>query len=301
MVPTRPASEFFRPHIMPVTDTPLRYPGGKTQLTPFVLELMQTNDLAQCIYCEPFAGGAGIACRLLVAGQVSAVWINDIDRAIHAFWLSVLDHTDELCERIENVSVTMAEWYRQRAVHVAADPKPLDLGFSTLFLNRTNRSGIIRGGVIGGKEQLGNYPLDCRFDKADLVRKIRRIALYKDQIELTALDAKQYITTTLRRLPKHALVNIDPPYYRQGPELYTSFYQHEDHVALAQAVCAMPHRWMLTYDNAPEICEMYLAYPQHSKTLTYYAHVKRSAAELMVLSRRLVPPPSLLESDLAAA
>lgn len=286
---------------MPITDTPLRYPGGKTQLAPFVTELMRANDLLQSVYCEPFAGGAGIACRLLLNGTVSEVWINDIDPAIYAFWHSVLNSTDALCDRITRARLNMTEWYKQRAVQSDSTANMLDLGFSTLFLNRTNRSGILRGGVIGGKEQKGNYPLDCRFDRIDLVRKIRRIALYGEQIHLTCIDARLYIGSALKKLPAHALVNVDPPYYRAGPDLYTNSYDHKDHVALARAVRAMPHRWMLTYDDAPEICAMYLGLTQYRKTLTYYAQVKRSAAELLVLSPRLVPPQSLGVPELGAA
>jgi DNA adenine methylase len=286
---------------MPITDTPLRYPGGKTQLTPFVTELLRTNDLLQSVYCEPFAGGAGIACRLLLNGTVSEVWINDIDPAIYAFWYSVLHTTDELCERIERVSINMTEWHRQRRVQTDGRASVLSLGFSTFFLNRTNRSGILRGGVIGGKDQKGNYPLDCRFDRDDLVRKIRRIALYREQIHLSCLDARLYIGSALKKLPSHALVNVDPPYYRAGPDLYTNSYQHKDHAALARAVRSMPHRWMLTYDDADEIRAMYLGLRQFRKTLTYYAQVKRAAAELLVLSDSLGAPDSLLAHERRAA
>lgn len=278
---------------MPITDTPLRYPGGKTQLAPFVSELLRTNDLLQSIYCEPFAGGAGIACRLLLNGTISEAWINDIDPAIHAFWHSVLNETDGLCDRISNTNIDIVEWNKQRNVQTDSFASILQLGFSTLFLNRTNRSGILRGGVIGGKEQKGNYLLDCRFDRIDLIRKIRRIALYRDQIKLTQTDARLYIGSTLKKLPAHALVNADPPYYRAGPDLYTNSYQHSDHAALARAIRAMPHRWMLTYDDAPEICALYAGLAQYRKNLTYYAQVKRSAAELLVLSPRLTPPLSL--------
>ncbi len=286
---------------MPVTDTPLRYPGGKTQLTPFVTALLRKNDLLQSVYCEPFAGGAGIACRLLINGTVSEVWINDIDPAIHAFWHSVLYSTDALCERIERVNVNMTEWQRQRRVQGDGRASVLSLGFSTLFLNRTNRSGILRGGVIGGKDQKGTYPIDCRFDRDDLVRKIRRIALYREQIRLTCLDARLYIGSALKKLPSHALVNVDPPYYRAGPDLYTNSYQHKDHVALARTVRSMPHRWMLTYDDADEIRAMYPGLRQFRKTLTYYAQVKRAAAELLVLSDSLVAPDSLLADEQRAA
>jgi len=286
---------------MPTTDTPLRYPGGKTQLAPFVTELMQENGLMQSVYCEPFAGGAGIACRLLLNGAASEIWINDIDPAIHAFWHSVLNSTEELCERIDHVRVDIAEWHRQRRVQGDPKARTLALGFSTLFLNRTNRSGILRGGVIGGKDQKGNYALDCRFDRVDLIRKIQRIALYREQIFLSCMDARLYIGSMLRRLPAHALVNVDPPYYRAGPDLYTNSYKHRDHAILARAVRAMPHRWMLTYDDAQEIRAMYSGMPHYRKTLTYYAQVKRSAIELLVLSKRLVPPPSLVAGALEAA
>lgn len=286
---------------MPTTDTPLRYPGGKTQLAPFVTELMRENDLLQSVYCEPFAGGAGIACRLLLNGTVSEAWINDIDPSIHAFWYSVLNSTDELCELVTKATLNMPEWYRQRALQSDGNATTLQLGFSTLYLNRTNRSGILRGGVIGGKEQKGNYPLDCRFDRADLVRKIRRIALYRKQIHLSQTDARLYIGSALKKLPAHALVNVDPPYYRAGPDLYTNSYKHNDHAALARAVRAMPHRWMLTYDDAPEIRAMYPGLTQYRKTLNYYAQVKRAAVELLVLSPRLLIPKSLGIEELGAA
>lgn len=278
---------------MPITDTPLRYPGGKTQLAPFVSDLLQTNDLLQCVYCEPFAGGAGIACRLLLNGTIAEAWVNDLDPAIYAFWHSVLNATDALCDRIEYAKVDISEWHRQRQIHAEERTNLLDLGFATLFLNRTNRSGILKGGVIGGLCQSGKYSIDCRFNRDELIRKIRRIAVYREQINLTCVDARQYIMDDINKLPQHALVNVDPPYYRAGPDLYTNAYKHQDHLMLANAVRRMRYHWMLTYDDVPEVRSMYDGLTQYCKTLTYYAQVKRSAAELLILSDRLVPPPIL--------
>lgn len=286
---------------MPITDTPLRYPGGKTQLAPFVSELLRTNDLLQCVYCEPFAGGAGIACRLLLDGTIAEAWINDIDPAIYAFWHSVLNSTEQLCERIADAEVNIDEWHQQRKIHAEERANLLDLGFATLFLNRTNRSGILKGGVIGGLSQTGKYPIDCRFGRDELIRKIRRIALYKEQIHLTCIDARRYISSELKKLPKHALVNVDPPYYRAGPDLYTNAYVHKDHLSLAKEVRKMSHRWMMTYDDVPEISDMYEGLRQYRKTLTYYAQVKRSAAELLILSDSLIVPPTLLAAQQKAA
>lgn len=278
---------------MPVTESPLRYPGGKTQMTPFVIDLLRTNDLFYGSYVEPFAGGCGIAWALLLDGYVSEVYINDIDPSIYAFWSSVLRQTDALCERIEQTAITMDEWRRQKAVQVERRPRILDLGFSTFFLNRTNRSGILKGGVIGGHGQTGKYQLDCRFNKTDLIRKIRRIASYRDQVHLSRLDAEKFIRQVLPDLPERTLVNIDPPYYRRGPELYCSFYDHDDHLSLAKAVARIKQRWMVTYDDAPEILTLYSKFPTTRKSLTYSAQTKRVGVELLVIDPKLRLPDAL--------
>jgi DNA adenine methylase len=260
---------------MPVSDSPLRYPGGKTQLTPFVIDLLRSNDLLNGIYVEPFAGGAGIAWKLLLDNFVSSIWINDIDPAIYSFWASVIRHTDELCELIESTPVTIDEWHKQREVQKCKTSKIVELGFSTFFLNRTNRSGILKAGVIGGLEQNGNYLLDCRFNKKELLKKIQRIALYKERIKLTKIDAEKFIKVEIKKLPERSLINIDPPYYKQGPGLYCSFYKHEDHENLASAIKQIVQPWMLTYDDVPEIRSLYSDLPSISKSLNYSAQVKR--------------------------
>lgn len=286
---------------MPITDTPLRYPGGKSQLAPLVIDLLKTNDLLYGEYAEPFAGGAGIALTLLLNSYVSRIYLNDIDPAIHAFWHSVLHDTNALCQRVTDTQVTMDEWHRQRAIYL--DPTCADLGakgFATLFLNRTNRSGILRGGVIGGLNQDGSYKLDCRFNRGDLVRKIRRIATHAEQIELSCLDAATFITTVVPRTSEDTLVNLDPPYYGKGPELYTNFYRHDDHAALADAVGRMQRHWMVTYDDTPEIRRLYSRWRCFSSSLTYSAQVKRTGVEMLVVDDDLHLPRNLLAHDVNA-
>ena len=282
---------------MPVTDTPLRYPGGKSQLTPLIVDILKQNDLVYGEYAEPFAGGAGIAMSLLLNDYVSKVYLNDIDPAIYAFWVSVLDHTDLLCERIDRIPVTIDEWHRQREVFLdIACPSILDKGFSTLFLNRTNRSGILRGGVIGGLTQNGNYKLDCRFNRQDLIRKIRRIAGYRDYIEISCLDAATFLDSSIPKSSESTLVNLDPPYFGKGPELYTNFYQPEDHAHLAKAVANLDRRWIVTYDDTPEIRALYSDYPMFSSSLNYYAQVKRVGIEFLISQPSLILPPQILSN-----
>lgn len=280
---------------MPVTDSPLRYPGGKTQLSPLVLDIVRTNNLYGGVYAEPFAGGAGIAWRLLLNGDMTEVWVNDIDPAVFAFWDTVVHRPDSLCERVLRTEISIPEWHRQRAVLADAQSSPLDLAFATLFLNRTNRSGILKGGVIGGKSQAGNYKLDCRFNRDDLVQKIQRIHIYREVIRVSRMDAEKCLKAWCKELPKRALVNIDPPYFTQGRDLYLSFYKPDDHARLAKLVRCYPKPWMLTYDDTPEIAELYSGLPTYRKELVYYAQIKRRAAELLVLSPELRPPTGLRE------
>ncbi|WP_312226216.1 DNA adenine methylase [Stutzerimonas nitrititolerans] len=278
---------------MPVTDSPLRYPGGKTQLAPLVVDIARANNVYGGVYAEPFAGGAGIAWRLLLNGDMTEVWLNDIDPAIYAFWKTAVHSPDDLCNRIEKTEITMAEWHKQRSILQDGNARLADLAFATIFLNRTNRSGILKGGVIGGKEQQGDYKLDCRFNRSDLIHKIQRIHLYREVIQVTRLDAEKCLKKWEKSLPKRGLINIDPPYYAQGRDLYLSFYNPEDHARLATLVRSMKAPWMLTYDDVPQIESLYAGMPTYRKALTYYAQVKRRASELLVLSPKLKCPETL--------
>ena len=284
---------------MPITDTPLRYPGGKSQLTPVVIDILTRNGMLYGEYAEPFAGGAGIAMTLLLNNYVSGIYLNDIDTAIYAFWHSVLYQPDSLCDRIQQVEVNIEEWHRQRKVFL--DPgctDTLDKGFATLFLNRTNRSGILRGGVIGGLQQSGNYKIGCRFNKNDLIRKVRRIADYQDQITLTCMDAAKFLKKVLPKSSGNTLVNLDPPYFGKGPELYTNFYKAADHAKLAKAVSLLKRRWIVTYDDTPEIRQLYEAYPTYSSSLNYSAQVKRVGVELLVADHQLKLHPSFANMEI---
>lgn len=278
---------------MPITDSPLRYPGGKSQLTPLVIEVLRSNDLFYGQYAEPFAGGAGIACTLLLDGYVSCIHINDLDPSIYAFWWAVVQSPERFCRLIASTPVTIEEWHRQKSLQGRTDIDPVELGFSTFFLNRTNRSGIILGGVIGGLEQKGNYLIDCRFHKLNLTKKIERIALNADKINVTNLDALDFLKTFDKsQLAKKTLINIDPPYYMRGPELYRNWFTDEDHKSLAKAVDNIKPFWMVTYDSTVETQQLYAKYPSFSNSLRYTAQVKRTGVELLVMDPRLKLPPS---------
>lgn len=272
--------------------TPLRYPGGKGKLTDFLKLVFVQNDLLKGHYVEPYAGGAGIAINLLLHEYVSCIHLNDLNHFVYTFWRVLLDDPDGLSKLINDTDVTMDEWHRQKERF--KDPSnhtPLEIAFSTFFLNRTNRSGIIWGGVIGGKNQSGDWKLDARYNKPDLISRIEKISLHSANIRLYNLDAKQLITEILPSLPKETLVYLDPPYYVKGKGLYQNHYLHDDHVAIAKLVTEkIKQPWIVSYDHAPEIVRMYEDCPTIEYGINYSAQDRYKGAEVMFFSDDLLIP-----------
>ncbi len=269
--------------------TPLRYPGGKGKLAPFVAKVIETNGLKGGCYVEPFAGGASVALYLLLNGYVSSIQINDKDPAVASFWYNVVNNASKICDLIENTPVTIEEWRKQREVQKNKDRLhlSLDLAFSTLFLNRTNRSGIIWAGPIGGQSQEGQWKLDCRFNKSDLIKRIERIASYKDAIAVSQLDAIDLLQPFVEKEAGDTLIYLDPPYYVKGQGLYLNAYTHEDHELLSRVVEQLKSHWLVSYDNVSEILELYKAFKSKTYQLNYSVQRHTKGAEVLFWSKEL--------------
>lgn len=279
--------------------TPLRYPGGKARFAPFIAKLMRSNDLNGGHYLEPYAGGAGVALELLFDGIVDEVHINDADPAVYDFWKAATRHSDEMIERVATEPVNIEAWHKWRAVVNGQTPASLpERGFATLFLNRTNRSGILKGGVIGGKDQSGEYKLDARFMRSQLCDRLRRIGHYADRINVYGEDALALLKRCKAFLPSKSLIYLDPPYYVKGQGLYRNFYNHEDHVAIAELMMkrSFPRNWMVSYDDVPAIRTMYRGSKVRGYGLRYTAQQRYEGSEVMFFSEGLRVPRSLKQA-----
>lgn len=273
--------------------SPLRYPGGKAPFAPFIAKVMGKNGLIGGHYLEPYAGGAGVALNLLFEGQASHIHINDADPAIYAFWMSVTKHSEELLALLESTPITMEEWFRWRLVlREESGATIVEKGFATLFLNRTNRSGILKAGVIGGKNQDGDYKLDARFKKDVVAARIESIAKRASNISVYCEDSLQILKRCSEFLPKQSLIYLDPPYYVKGKGLYRNYYEHDDHVAIAKKLQQKGFKWpwVVSYDNAEEICAMYQMSQSLSYGLNYTAQRRYVGNEVMFFSRNIVVP-----------
>lgn len=274
---------------MPVTYSPLRYPGGKTQLANFVGNLINLNDVHNCTYIEPFAGGSGVSLQLLFENRVNHVVINDYDKSIYSFWNSILKHTDEFIEKIDQTPVTIEEWHNQRKIYQKNRNRmnSVEGGFATFFLNRTNVSGIINGGPIGGKAQKSKYTIDCRFNKQTAIRKILNIADRKDDITLYRKDANKLVEIIKNEYRvDNTFIFFDPPYFVQGKNLYLSFIDHKDHIRMRDSINTLDdYFWILTYDTAPQIAEIYSETENKFEyELNYSANTKKKATEFLFCS-----------------
>jgi DNA adenine methylase len=288
------------------TVSPLRYPGGKGSLSPFLSDLLELNDLIGCRYYEPYAGGAGAALNLLSKGTVSHIHINDADPRVYALWLTMLNHTDRFAEQILSVPLDIDEWRRQHAICTQGnDSDHFTLGFSAFYMNRCNRSGVLKGaGPIGGNSQNGKWRLDVRFNRVDLAARVLALGSLRDRISVTGLDAIDFLK---RCAPKgraraKAFVYADPPYVIKGQKLYLNAYGPDDHAELAKYLSkqlSLP--WLVSYDDSNLIRELYAQHQIDILPIRYSLQNKRAAHELLIAPHRIYLPKAMRSARIARA
>ena len=273
--------------------TPLRYPGGKGKLAAYLKEVIKANKLFDGEYVEPYAGGAAIALELMFQEYVSKVHINDLSGPVYSFWKAVLYDTEELCRLVKNTKRTVASWDRQKRIF--SNPKDhsyIEVGFATFFLNRTNRSGILNGGIIGGRDQTGPWKIDARYNADELIFRIESIAKMRKRIKVTRSDALKLLRHGLPKWGNKTLIYLDPPYFERGRELYYDYYEPEDHEQLAEFIgTEMQDRsWIVSYDNVAPIKKLYSDFRRVVYNVGYTARESRIGKEVMFFSPMLNVP-----------
>ena len=271
--------------------SPLRYPGGKGKVARFMRSITRANGLEDGRYVEPYAGGAAVAWELLITGIVRRVTVNDISRPIFAFWNSVLNQTDDLCRLISDRPVTVYEWDHWKDVLRRGSDDDLEIGFAFFFLNRTNRSGVLNGGIIGGRDQKGRWGIDARYNKEDLINRIEKIADLRSRIEISQMDAVEFLEQQAPKWKSNTLVYIDPPYFEKGRYLYHDAYRQDDHRTVSEAVSRLGDiSWIVSYDDVMPIHELYEDWYWLQYSLNYSARNRLRGREVMFFSNGLVVP-----------
>jgi len=260
----------------------LRYPGSKSKIYDVVKKIIKDNGLSSKTYCEPFAGGFGCGLQLLVNRDVNKVIINDLDRHIYSFWVSIFNFSDELIKKIKETEITIVEWKKQKKIYEHTENHSLcEVGFSTLFLNRTNFSGILTAGPLGGFSQKGKYKLNCRFNKEKVIESIEEVSKYKDKVEVYNLDFLSLIFL-LKNRENEMFYNFDPPYVEKGHICYEQSFNTKQHYTLFFIAKLIRTDWIMTYDNSKFIIDLYRDYNQSQFSIFYSAGNKLLETELMI-------------------
>ena len=269
--------------------SPLRYPGGKAKFANHISKICSINGINKT-YVEPYVGGASVGLYLLINKLVNKIIINDIDRSIYAFWYSVLNESEILCKRIERTKITINEWKIQKKIQKNKNNEDLlDLGFSTLFLNRCNFSGIINAGPIGGIKQKSEYKIDSRFNKPKIIERINRITQYRKKIRLLNMDTLDLLKSTrIKKLSKNSILYLDPPYYVKGKCLYENHYNDEDHKKIADKIREIDYsNWIVSYDNVKPIRDLYRGVKKKEITINHSAYKSKKGSEIMFFSKKI--------------
>jgi len=289
-------NEAFRAEMINSTDeiiSPLRYPGSKQALVPYVIRFLKENRLHTEHWYEAFAGGASISLSLLKREVVKQATLIEKDPLIYAFWECVRSDPAILCERIRTLDVSMKTWKRFQKFREpdAVSKYPLiDLGVAGLFFNRTNYSGIIGANPIGGMSQESEYKINCRFTKNTVITRICEAASVAKRLTVIHGDAVSHLRQRKDTiLNKKAVVYIDPPYYAQGQKLYRYHFFDKDHQRLARFLNSSEFPWLVSYDNAPFIAGLFREKLQKPIRLQYTVRQARSAEELIITNQMHLP------------
>ena len=270
--------------------SPLRYPGGKASLTPLLRGIRRLNGISDLAVAEPFAGGAGASLSLLYSDDTPEIHINDLDGAIYDFWWSAVHNNAGLLRYLDKVPISVEEWQRWRAVYHDAHASRLRRGFAAFYLNRCNRSGIIKdGSVIGGRDQRGPWTIGARFNRHGLRQRLQQLAAFAERIHVTGEDGIDFLRSAD---DAKKMWFLDPPYYAKGPTLYMNGLDPAYHERLAQALDARQDAaWVLTYDDCPEIRALYSDWAAlHPFSLRYVAAERRSGSEILITPRWMQLP-----------
>lgn len=275
------------------TRNPLRYPGGKTKLVPYIQKLLITEGLKNCTFYEPYAGSAAVTFHLLKNNMIKKAIINELDPLIYCFWYSVMNYTQELTEKIISVDISVETWKeisKYRRSEYIKNKSILEIGFAGFFLNRTNYSGIIKANPIGGIDQGAKNKIDCRFNKEKLVSSIYELSSFKDRLQIYNMDAIEFLKlTTKYKRNTNIFVYIDPPYFEKGPTLYRYFYNNDMHKELAKYIKTKAFPWLISYDDNFQIKNLYKRKFQQQIYMDYSVNTNKKGKELLI-SNMEIPP-----------
>lgn len=244
-------------------NSPFRYAGGKF----YARKLILTHIPRHTAYIEPFAGGGSI---FFAKPKVEFNQLNDIDIDLINVYLTIRDIPDDLIyflkKRKENESRipnSLTEGVLEgnplpatKELHsfFKNEFKPknnIERAGRWFYLNRTSYSGI-----MNNQNMYWGYGAKFSMQPKNWAQSIIRTSKKLQGVEITNLDFEKLIDNA----PVGALLFLDPPYFNADQDkFYQHFFSKQDHFRLAECLKRNNNRLKLfiTYDNTPEIRELY--------------------------------------------
>lgn len=223
-------------------NSPFRYPGGKFYARKLILEHLTPHSC----YMEPFAGGASI---FFAKKKVAHNILNDVDPELVNCYLTIRDNVEGLIELLHGIPATkeMHHYYK----NIYKPTNGLERAFRWYYLNRTSYSGImnIQNCFWGYGDKYSMQPKNWP-------GHLHKCSAKLQGVEITCLDFEQVIA----QAPDDAFLFIDPPYFNADQDkFYTHSFNRESHYRLERVLLQHSHRlrFLLTYDNSPEVRRMY--------------------------------------------
>ncbi|MEJ8845667.1 DNA adenine methylase [Variovorax rhizosphaerae] len=279
--------------------SPLRYPGGKSDFLAVAAEIFQLSGFTGLHVVEPYAGSAAIALGLLDFGLTPSVLLLERDPLLFGFWHSVFCRPEELIARFQELPITLETWHSLQHYLKVSNPMSQDLvalGLAGLFFNRTNFSGILNAGPIGGKQQSSVYDISCRTNKDDIIVRILTLSTLASKVDVQFGDAIALMAKMANR--SDCFFYLDPPYFKKGESLYRHFYRLGQHKELANTLSTVEFKWLLSYDDHHVIEFLYEAFNVRRCNFQYSARSYSKRDELLISNFEL---PNGSKRDLKTA
>ncbi len=227
--------------------SPFRYPGGKTWLIPVVRQWLKQEKSTTEMLIEPFAGGGIVSLTAAFEKLADKITMVEIDEEVAAVWKIILNGQNQwLADKIYSYNLT----HENVIAELENTQKELqDIAFCTILKNRVFHGGILAKGSGMIKKGENGKGITSRWYPKTLRDRIIAINFIKNKIDFISGDAFEVIRQNLNN--KKAYFFIDPPYTIAGKRLYTHF--EIDHEKLFQLTEQIKGKFMLTYDDTPEI------------------------------------------------
>jgi DNA adenine methylase len=263
--------------------TPLRYPGGKSRATKYILPRFP-DDIKE--YRETFLGGGSVAIAFTKANPDIPVWVNDLYEPLYNFWRVLQDYNEELCAELVKLKQQHPEPISAKNLFLESkqlvndyDQSHLSRACAFYVINKCSFSGLTESSSFSRQASNSNFSM----------RGIEKLKGYSEIIQnwkITNWSYEGLLSDDIR-----CFIYSDPPYdikdnlYGNKGDLHKRF----DHDQFAVDCDNHLARHMISYNSIQMVKDRFKEWLACSYDLTYtmrstgdYMNEQKDRAELLL-------------------